>query len=75
MNTYEADVGDLTPMLFTGVEHDAFGHAFACFVSPYGDVLELLREEIELRIRLLDAHHLDTGEELRALAALKRFVG
>lgn len=67
----EVDVGDPTPAVFTHLERDLEGRPVAAFVSRYGEAFCLGRAEVELRIRYLEVNGEETGEERRALKALR----
>jgi hypothetical protein len=67
----EIDVGDPSPAVFAHLEWDVTGRPAAAFVSRFGEAFCLRLEEVELRIRFLEANALDAAEEKRALGSLR----
>lgn len=71
----EVDIGDPSPSVFTRLEQNEWGRPVASFVSCHGEAFSLAREEVELRIRYLEAQSREASEERRALAALREAGG
>lgn len=71
----EIDIGVPSQVVFTRLEHDFTGRPVAAFVSRHGDAFCLLREEVELRIRYLEANGSDILEERKALRELRTAGG
>jgi hypothetical protein len=66
----DVDIGDPSPAVFTRLEYDLWDRPNAAFVSSEGEAFCLERQEVELRIRYLEANGLETLQEHRALKAL-----
>ncbi len=68
----EPNIGDPNPAVFVGVEWDETVGWLAAFVTRYGDTFALASPELSLRIRYLQQNDVDSSEERKAQAALRR---
>lgn len=68
----DVDIGDLSDVVFVGVNWHPERGWLAAFVSRYGDAFGLDAGELELRIRFLRQQGRDVVEEKRASRELER---